>query len=73
MKLFVWANPYVSSGTSGLFVIAETEDQARVLADGAPGYSFVEFDSTPMGNVKLGPPTRVVDIPCAEWHEWWSD
>ena len=72
MKLFVWANPYsIPYGTSGLFVVAEDEAQARELAKSGECYSYVEYaGGKSAGSIDLGPPTRVVDVPCAEWHEW---
>lgn len=75
MKLFVWANPYpVYYGSSGLFAVAETEEQARQIAESAPVYSYIHNEKTSpefeRSLIKLGPPTRVVDLPCAEWHEW---
>lgn len=74
MKLFVWANPYdVSYGTSGLFVVANDLDEARTLAATGKRYSYVEFEERSEGDmsrIALGEPTRVVDLPCAEWHEW---
>jgi len=70
VKLFVWSDPYpVNYGTSAVFAVAETVEQAREIAQGAPAYTYVEFrDGT--GGRELGEPTRVVDLPCAEWHEW---
>lgn len=72
MKLFVWANPYgVSYGTSMVFAVAETEDQAREIIQSAPAYTYAEFSGNNVPrNMVLGPPLRVVDCPCAEWHEW---
>jgi hypothetical protein len=71
MKLFVWANPYkVWYGNSLLFAVAETEEQARMEARQAPGYAFGEFARSNPGDIPLGAPTRVLDLPCAEWHEW---
>lgn len=70
MKLYVWDNPYyVDYGHSMVFVIAPTLRQARIQAQQGKAYSFgYEQDSRP--SVELGKPTRVVDLPCAEWHKW---
>ena len=70
MKLFVWSNPYrVSYGSSMVFAIAETLEQAKDIASKAPAYSYNEYDQkTPQ--VNLGEPIRTVELPCAEWHEW---
>ena len=86
MQLFVWDNPYqVSYGHSLVFAIAESVEQARELAEskvakwyscgkhpnGFPGYTEDNKPNyTREGPRKLGEPTRVVDLPCAEWHEW---
>lgn len=70
VKLFVWADPYtVHYGNSAVFAVAETVEQARKIAKGAPAYKYVAFPDG-SGGYKLGEPTRVVDCPCAEWHEW---
>lgn len=73
MKLFVWAEPYrVKYGSSAVFVVAETEEQAREIARSGAAYEYV-IGPRPIGwvqTITLGPPTRVVEAPCAEWHEW---
>lgn len=71
MKLYIWADPYhVPYGNSFLLAAAETEDEARVLAEGAPRYAYGQYrhDGETGGGVKLGAPTRILDLPCAEWH-----
>lgn len=76
MKLFVWADPYrVTYGSSAVFAVAETVEEARREAARGNWYSYVEFPHAHGGSAdalaaKLGEPTRVVDLPCAEWHEW---
>lgn len=75
MKLFVWANPYqVKYGTSAFFAVAETVDDARAIARSAPRYSFFACeDGAGMANADqllAGEPTRIIDVPCGEWHEW---
>lgn len=71
MKLFVWSNPYpVSYGSSMVVAVAETVEQARELAKSAPRYTYNEFHQGDGYWVTLGEPTRIVDLPCAEWHEW---
>lgn len=76
VKLFVWNEPYhVHYGSSLLFAVAETEEEARAIVvaearhfqygrvqERGPGYP-------PELVAKLGAP-RVVDLPCAEFHEW---
>ena len=72
LKLFVWNNPYVvDSGHSMLIVMAHNEQEARELATEGKSYHFgdLEQDNVPMLVNDLGPPTRVVEGPCAEWHE----
>jgi hypothetical protein len=71
MKLFVWADPYpVHYGTSMCIAVAETEEDARKQAEKSFRYSYVKHQDGIGGGAELGPPTRVLDIPCAEWHEW---
>lgn len=71
MKLFVWADPYqIEGGNSALFAVAETIEQARALAKKAPGYAHIDLKGHPDRNVTLCEPIRIVDLPCAEWHEW---
>lgn len=72
MKMFVWCDPYpVHYGSSMLMVVAETIEQARELAKTGAAYTYGAFkqDRVPMESID-GEPTRVVDVPCAEWHEW---
>lgn len=69
MRLYVWANPYrVPFGSTMVFAIAETEEAARQQAKQGVGYAYFEFGETAPMEMELGPPTRVVDLPCAEWH-----
>ncbi len=71
MKLYVWANPYkVRYGSSMVFAIAESLEAAKQQARHGDGYSYGEFSNAAPTNTELGEPTRVVDLPCAEWHEW---
>lgn len=55
-----------------VIVVADNEDEARELAANGKAYKFgVHLQSeAKMSGVKLGEPTRVVALPCAEWHEW---
>lgn len=74
MKLFVWCNPYqVSYGSSMVFAVAATESAARKQAANGFSYKYGKFkqdsDMTALA-ANLGKPDRVVDLPCAEWHEW---
>ena len=71
VKLFVWVDPYpVNYGSSMVFAVAETEESARAQVEGAPSYSFGQYENPPVKGLKLGDPTRIVELPCAEWHEW---
>lgn len=72
MKLFVWANPYtVSYGSTMFFAVAETVEEAREIARKADAYAEEPDDRGPNKNgIKLLEPTRVVDLPCGEWHKW---
>lgn len=71
MKLFVWNNPYsVPYGSSLVFAIAEDLEAAKKEARNGDAYSYGEFPNSVPRHQDLGEPTRVVDLPCAEWHEW---
>lgn len=70
MKLYVWSNPYrVSYGSSMVFAIADSLDEAKEIAANGKAYSYNEYDQ-PTPKVSLGEPIRIVDLPCAEWHQW---
>lgn len=70
MKMYVWNEPYeVSYGSSICFAVAETVEQAREIAARAWLYHYGFSKDKPPKEV-LGEPTRVYDLPCAEWHEW---
>lgn len=70
MKMFVWCDPYrVKWGSSMCVAIAADLESAKQLARQGKLMSFGEFKGrTP--EVELGEPTRVLEIPCAEWYEW---
>ena len=74
MKLFIWVDPYrVSYGSSMAFAVAETLEDAKKQAASGRTYSYGKYEQdwnpTELGE-KLGEPDRVLDLPCAEWHEW---
>lgn len=73
MRLYIWSDPYsVPYGSSMVFAVAPDLRAARkIAAQGAQAYTFGEHER-PVSEVavKLGKPTRVLDLPCAEWHEW---
>jgi hypothetical protein len=54
-----------------LIAVAESVEEAKEIARTAPCYGHAEYkldrDDT---SRTLGEPTRILDIPCAEWHEW---
>ncbi len=72
MKVFIWNEPYaVAYGGSFLFVVAETEEQARELAKTAPVFSNgFSHQEEPLGAMTLGQPLRVIDAPYAECYTW---
>lgn len=72
MRLYVWNDPYhVSYGGSILYVVAETEEQARELAVAAPVAAFGNIrEEGQKWDFKLGAADRVLDLPCAEIYEW---
>ena len=74
MKLYLWADPYqVDYGSSMAFAVAGTLAAAKKQAAKGLAYKYGKYkqDWSPTElAAKLGEPTRVVDLPCAEWHEW---
>jgi hypothetical protein len=71
MKLYIWADPYhVSDGTSMLLAVARSVEEAKQLAARGARFSYVQYKQGDGMEIDLGEPTRIVDLPCAEWHEW---
>lgn len=78
MKLYVWNEPYrVDYGSTMVFAVAETVEEAKAIAcsKAATWCSFGtpedgEYEHRDWSHFELGDPTRIVDLPCAEWHEW---
>ena len=76
MKLFIWADPYqVNYGSSMLMCVAKNLREAKKLAKIGKTYSYVVYlnkhSSGKAAIVKgLGKPLRILNLPCAEWHEW---
>ena len=70
MKLYVWENPYkIPYGHSIVFAIASNLREAKKEASNGKNYSFgYSVGSHP--DIKLGKPTRIISLPCAEWHRW---
>ena len=70
MKLYVWVDPYaVSYGNSMVFAVARNLREAKKVAKKGKAYAHGKYaKETP--EIELGEPTRVVDLPCAEWHIW---
>lgn len=79
MRMYIWEAPAkIPHGHCRYIAVAWNVAQARELALKAKGYFFDhEFD--PLGDngeipppekIILGEPTRVVELPCAEWHVW---
>lgn len=74
MKLYIWHMPVKVYGVSMLMAVAESEEQAKELAlSGKTYHSVIHTTPTKHDVSKLGPPTRVVDLPCAEWHVFMSE
>jgi len=70
VKMYIWNNPYhVDYGSSLLVVLAHNLRQAKSEAKRGQGYIYGEYER-PTPDVKLGKPTRVLNLPCAEWHRW---
>ena len=75
MNLYVWSDPYpVKYGSSLLIAVAPTLEDARAVACRARGWSYGGCENRTQDWYdivrKLGPPLRVVPVPCAEFHEW---
>jgi len=73
MKLFFWDRPRPTGDPSIFFAVAESVEEAKRLVRSAPRYDFGIYLQDPADydpEVELGEPTRVLDLPCAEWHEW---
>lgn len=74
MKLFIWADPYrVSYGSSMVFAVAANLTAAKKQAAKGIAYAYCKYpaDWSPSDlAAKLGEPLRILDLPCAEWHEW---
>jgi hypothetical protein len=72
VKLYVWASPYkVWYGGSLLYVVAESLEDALRIAASSPVY-YYGYSKKAVGgpSLKLGEPTRVVDLPCGEFYQW---
>ena len=72
MKLFVWCDPYdVSYGSTMVFAVADDLAAAKAQARVGQGYSYGQYeDHKAPVTLELGEPTRIVELPCAEWHMW---
>ena len=71
MKLFIWDDPYpVQYGSSMVFAVAKDLETAKEIAMNAPGYAYTKYNNIPDKSKPLGEPVRVLELPCAEWHEW---
>jgi len=54
-----------------LVVVAETIEDAKQQAKSGAVYSYGIYKQySTRETIELGDPTRIVDLPCAEWHEW---
>lgn len=71
MKLYIWADPYpVAYGSSMAIAVAGSVEEAKaILRDSARAYAYARY-SEAVPKADLGEPTRVVDLPCGEWHRW---
>jgi len=68
MKMYVWEDPYgVPWGNSLLIVVAESLPNARRLAMKSAKERWPKNFDAINKNIK---PTRILSLPCVEWHEW---
>jgi hypothetical protein len=75
VKIFIWADPYrVSYGSSLLIAVAETLEDAKLQAISGKSYCYGLYDQFqgPHDSLvaQLGDPTRIIEAPSAEWHQW---
>jgi hypothetical protein len=74
LKLFLWCDPYrVSYGSSMIFAVAASVEAAREIAAQGKAYKYGEYEQERSPGelaAKLKEPNRVLELPCAEWHEW---
>lgn len=71
MKLYIWNEPYrVRYGSSIVYAVAETEEQARELAEKAPKSPYGLGVENGGCKLKGRAPDRVLELPCAEIYEW---
>ena len=71
MKLFIWAEPYrVQDGCSIVFAVAETLEEAKAQAAKGTAWEYADCPKEGVQGTPLGDPIRVVEVPCAEWHQW---
>jgi hypothetical protein len=71
MKMYVWADPYeVRYGSSCCIAVAESLEQAKEVAKSGKSYSSSVYELDSHLQVELGEPTRIIDLPCAEWNKW---
>lgn len=69
MKLYIWDDPYdVNYGSSLLIVAADSLSEARLMAKKAP-HGVYSFKSKGV-DVDKKKPSRVKNLPYAEYHEW---
>ena len=73
LKVYIWVDPYpVSWGTSMVFAVAKNLEDAKAKAAYPQNlWAFSQFNNAKAPTtIELGDPTRVLETPCAEWHEW---
>jgi hypothetical protein len=73
MKMYVWVDPYLMSyGGSMLYAVAESVEQAKQIAmEKALIWSFGKYSPHQhKAGIELGEPTRILDLPCAEFMDY---
>ena len=72
MKCYIWVNPYgVSYGISMVFAVAGSLEEAKSIAlSNKTVMEYSQYESGRHHPDDLGEPDRILDLPCAEWHEW---
>lgn len=73
MKRKVLSADYHRNGIAGegfYVVLFEDDDGREILRTRAHRFPCVLYDKGAFQVELDGPPLRVLDLPCGEWHEW---
>lgn len=69
MKVYVWEDPYqVTYGSSLIIAVASSIEEAKKVVKEQK--TFSQWTHKKTWPIELGEPTRILEAPCCEWHEW---